>query len=71
MRAKYQCLTEEVMIQSVTSDTIRKYSPNLSDEELKKIQTFVYESCCGLMQYFYENEWEKDIDDPDLKKRED
>lgn len=52
-------------------DIIRKYYPDLSDEELKKIQVFVYELCCGLMQYFYGNDWEKDIIDSDLKNEED
>lgn len=52
-------------------DVIRKYYPNSSDEELKKIQVFVYELCCGLMQYFYGNGREKDIIDSDLKNEED
>lgn len=52
-------------------DVIRKYYPNLSDGELKKIQVFVYQLCCGLMQYFYGNYWEKDIVDLDFKKEED
>ncbi|MCL5784763.1 MAG: hypothetical protein M1142_05450 [Patescibacteria group bacterium] len=52
-------------------DVIRKYYPNLSDDELKKIQVFVYHLCCGLMQYFYGDDWEGDIDDPDLKNEED
>lgn len=46
-------------------EVIRKYYPDLPDEELKKIQTFVYELCCGLMQYFYGDHWEGDIDDLD------
>lgn len=52
-------------------DVIRKYYPDLSDEELKKIQTFVYKLCCGLMQYFHGDNWEGDIDDPDLENEED
>lgn len=52
-------------------EVIRKYHPDLSDEDLKKIQVFVYELCCGLMQYFYGPDWEKDIIDPDLKDEED
>ena len=51
-------------------DVIRKYYPNLSDEQLKQIQTFIYQLCCGLMQYFYGNNWEEDMDDPDLKNEE-
>lgn len=52
-------------------DVIRKYYPDLSDEELKKIQVFVYELCCGLMQHFYGEGWEKDSDELDLKNGED
>lgn len=51
-------------------EVIRKYYPDLSDEELKKIQVFVYTLCCGLMQYFYGKDWEKDIIDPDFKSKE-
>lgn len=52
-------------------DIIRKYYPDLSDEDLKKIQVFVYELCCGLMQHFYGKDWGKDIEDLDLKNEED
>jgi hypothetical protein len=52
-------------------DVIRKYYPNRSDEDLKKIQTFVYQLCCGVMQYFYGDNWEGDIDELDLKNEED
>lgn len=52
-------------------DVIRKYYPNLSDEDLKKIQAFVYELCCGLMQYFHGNDWEKDNGELDLRNKED
>ena len=51
-------------------DVIKKYYPDLSDEDLKKIQVFVYELCCGLMQYFYGDDWDKDSDDLDLKNKE-
>lgn len=44
-------------------ETIRKYYPDLSDEDLKKIQVFVYELCCGLMQHFYGEDWDKDIEE--------
>lgn len=40
-------------------DVIRKYYSDLSDEDLKKIQVFIYELCCGLMQYFYGNDGKK------------
>ena len=52
-------------------DVIRKYYPDLSDEELKKIQVFVYELCCGFMQHFYGDNWEKEIDNLDLENKED
>ncbi len=52
-------------------DVIRKYYPNLSDEDLKKIQVFVYELCCGLMQHFYGGDWDKDIEDLNLENKED
>lgn len=52
-------------------DVVRKYYPDLSNEDLKKIQVFVYELCCGLMQYFYGDGWEKDIDESDFKSEED
>ena len=51
-------------------DVIRKYYPNLSDEELKGIQEFVYLLYCGIMQYFYGDNWEGDIGDPDLENEE-
>ena len=54
----------------LTLDVIRKYYPDLSDEDLKKIQVFVYELCCGLMQYFYGGGWEKDSDEWDLGNEE-
>ncbi|MBI2032206.1 MAG: hypothetical protein HYT09_01020 [Candidatus Levybacteria bacterium] len=48
-------------------DEIKKYFPNASEEELKQIRESVYLLCCGIMQYFYGYNWEKDIGDPDLK----
>lgn len=50
---------------------IKKYYPDLPDEELKKIQVFVYQLCCGVIQYFYGDNWEKDIIDSDLKNEAD
>ena len=55
----------------LTLDVIRKYYPDLSDEDLKKIQVFVYQLCCGLMQYFYGDKWEGVSDELDLKNEED
>lgn len=51
-------------------DVVRKYYPDLSDDELKKIQMFVYQLCCGLMQYFHGDNWEGDMGDPDLENEE-
>lgn len=58
------------MILMLPLDVIKKYYPDLSDEKLKQIQVFVYQSCCGVMQYFYGDDWEGDIDDLDLKNEE-
>lgn len=52
-------------------EVIKKYYPDLSDEELKKIQVFIYELCCGLMQHFHRDDWEKDIDGWDFENKED
>ena len=48
-------------------DVIRKYYPDSSDEVLKKIQEFIYQLCCGIMQHFYGEDWDKDIEDLDLE----
>lgn len=52
-------------------DVIRKYYPDLSDEDLKKIQEFVYLLGCGIMQYFYGDYWKEAMGDPDLENKED
>lgn len=52
-------------------DVIKKYYPNASDEDLKKIQVFVYQLCCGLMQYFYGDDLKKDSEGLDLENKED
>lgn len=62
---------KEVIILNVTFSVITKYYPDLPDEELKKIQKFVYLLGCGIMQYFYGPHWEKDMGDPDLENKED
>ena len=51
-------------------NVIRKYYPNLSDKQQKQIQNFIYQLCCGLMQYFYGNDWEKDSGEWDLENKE-
>ena len=51
-------------------DVIKKYYPNLSDAELKEVQVFIYELCCGLMQNFYGRDWEEDSEGLDLENKE-
>lgn len=36
---------------------IRKYYPDLSDDELKEIQEIVYLLACAVMQEFYGSRW--------------
>lgn len=38
-------------------DVIRKYYPDLSDDELKEIQEIVYLLACAVMQHFYGPDW--------------
>lgn len=52
-------------------DVIKKYYPNASEEELKEIQEVVYLLGCAVMQYFYGDNWEGDIDDLGSKNKED
>ena len=52
-------------------DVIRRYYPNASEEELKKIQEVVYLLGCAVMQHFYGEDWDKDIDGWDWKNQED
>ncbi len=52
-------------------EIIKKYYPELSEEDLRKIQVFIYALCCGLMQHFYGKDWEKDIEELDFKNEED
>ena len=51
-------------------EVIRKYYPDLSDEDLKKIQEFIYALCCGLMKHFYGEDWERDSDGLDLENEQ-
>lgn len=48
-------------------EVIRKYYPNLSDDELKQIQKFIYALCCGIMQHFYGEDWDGDIGEMDFE----
>lgn len=38
-------------------EVIRKYYPDLSEEELKEIQEIVYLLACAVMQQFYGTDW--------------
>ena len=38
-------------------DVIRKYYPDLSEDELKEIQEIVYLLSCTVMQQFYRSKW--------------
>lgn len=38
-------------------DVIRKYYPDLSEDELKEIQEIVYLLACSVMQQFYGADW--------------
>lgn len=51
-------------------EVIKKYYPNATEEELKGIQTFVYQLCCGVMQYFYGDNWEGATGELHLKNEE-
>ena len=67
---KLQNICLEVTIIVLPLDVIRKYYPDLPDEDLKKIQVFVYELCCRLMQHFYGEDWAEDIEDLNLENKE-
>ena len=42
-------------------DVIRKYYPDLSDDELKVIQEVVYLLACAVMQHVYGSKWMGDF----------
>lgn len=44
-------------------EVIRKFYPDLSEEELKEIQEVVYLLACAVMQHFYGTEWMGDFED--------
>ena len=50
-------------------DVIRKYYPDLSDDELKEIQEIVYLLGCAVMQHFYGSEWMGDFEESDQEKK--
>lgn len=50
-------------------ETIKKYYPNSSEEELKEIQEVVYLLACAVMQHFYGSEWMGDFEDSDQEEK--
>ena len=44
-------------------EIIKKYYPNASEEELKKIQEVVYLLACAVMQQFYGSKWMGDFEE--------
>ena len=45
-------------------DVIRKYYPDLSDDELKEIQEVVYLLACAVIQHVYGSKWMGDFEEP-------
>jgi len=39
-------------------ETIKKFYPNSSEEELRDIQEVVYLLACAVMQHFYGDKWQ-------------
>ena len=52
-------------------DVIKKYYPDLSDEDLKKIQLFIFQLCCGIMQHSHGENWDEYVDELGWKNKED
>ncbi|HLC94633.1 MAG TPA: hypothetical protein VJH96_03640 [Patescibacteria group bacterium] len=50
-------------------DVIKKFYPNLSDDELREIQEVVYLLSCAIMQHFYGSEWMGDFEESDQEKK--
>ena len=50
-------------------EIIKKYYPNVSEEELKEIQEVVYLLACAVMQHVYGSKWMGGFEesDPDEK----
>ena len=50
-------------------DVIRKYYPDLSEDELKEIQEIVYLLSCTVMQQFYRSKWMGDFEESNPDKK--
>lgn len=48
-------------------DVVRKYYPNVSEEDLKEIQEVVYLLACAVMQHFYGSEWVGGFEDSEYE----
>ena len=46
-------------------EIIKKFYPNVSEEELKEIQEVVYLLACAVMQHVYGSKWMGDFDESD------
>lgn len=50
-------------------ETIKKYYPKSSEEELKDIQEVVYLLGCAVMQHFYGSEWMGSFEEPEQEEK--
>ena len=50
-------------------EVIKKYYPDVSEEELKEIQEVVYLLSCAIMQEFYGSKWMGDFEDIEQEKK--
>ncbi|MBI2617004.1 hypothetical protein HYW55_02660 [Candidatus Gottesmanbacteria bacterium] len=50
-------------------EIIKKYYPNLSEEELKEIQEIAYLLACAVMQQFYGSDWMGNFEESDQEEK--
>ena len=50
-------------------EEIRKYYPDVTENELKEIQEVVYLLSCAVMQEFYGSKWMGDFEESDLEEK--
>ena len=50
-------------------EVIKKYYPNVTDEELKEIQEVVYLLACAVMQEVYGTKWMGDFEEPEQEEK--
>ena len=51
-------------------EIIKKYYPNASEDELREIQEIVYLLSCAVMQHFYGEDGDKDIEELSLENEQ-